>query len=64
MTLQEQTCNAVAELDQPIMDIVNDDDLWEALLMRITLPASSIEVLDVLRAMVQDAIELERMYNL
>jgi hypothetical protein len=64
MTLQEQTCNAVADLDQPILDIVNDDDLWEALLMRITLPASSAEVLDVLRAMAQDAVELERLYNL
>ena len=29
MTLEQQTRSAVAELDRPIIDIVNDDDLWE-----------------------------------
>ena len=37
---------------------------YDALLTLITLPASPIEVLNVLRGLEQDATELERMYNL
>ena len=63
MTIEQETRNAVAELGEPIMDIVNDDELFEALLGLITLPASPVEVLDALRGLEQDATELERMYN-
>ena len=64
MTLEQETRDAVAELGQSIMDIVNDDKSFDALLTLITLPASPIEVLNVLRGLEQDATELERMYNL
>ena len=64
MTLKQEIRNGIDELDLSIMDVVNDDELFDALLMLVTVPASPIEVLDVLRGMEQDVTELERMYNL
>ncbi len=62
--LQQDTRNAIEELGRPIMDVVNDEELFDALLTLVSVPASPIEVLDVLRGLEQDATELERMYNL
>ena len=64
MTLKQEIRNGIDELDLSIMDVVNDDELFDALLTLVTVPASPIEVLDVLRGMEQDVTELERMYNL
>jgi hypothetical protein len=64
MNIQEETCNAVAESYQPPMDILSEDAVWRALLSRMKLPASSIDVMDVLGGMLQDVTDLELMYNL
>lgn len=64
MTLLQDTRNAVDQMGLPILDIVNDDELFESLLTLITLPASPCEVVDVLRGLEQDVTELERIYNL